>query len=113
MNATPRFTAILALAAACGAAFAQTPTAPAASAPNAVGTSTETAKAANEKAIKRSDVATVVRTGPTAADRAKQAANKAESKVDGLSNADGTTLASDTTRNSTRDATRAPRADRN
>lgn len=109
MNTTARITAVLTLAAASVAAFAQTTTTPtmAASQPNAVGVTPETAKAANDKAIQRSDVATVVKTGPTVADRTRQAKNKVESSVSGTS-ADGTTVA-----NANRTATLAPRTDRN
>lgn len=113
MNTVAHFTASIALATACLAAFAQTTTAPslaapAASQPNTVGVTPETAQQANDKAIKRSDVATVVRTGPTAADRARQARNKVESSVAGTSGTDGTTVA-----NANRTATLAPRVDRN
>lgn len=110
MNTTARITAALTVAAASLAAFAQsTPTpATAASRPNAVGVTPETAKAANDQAIQRSDVATVVRTGPTAADRARQAGNKVESSMTDATNSDGTTVA-----NANRNATLAPRVDRN
>ncbi|RZL35717.1 MAG: hypothetical protein EOP35_12590 [Rubrivivax sp.] len=114
MNATSRFAAGLAIAAACFTAFAQDAAAPAASRPDAIATTPATAKAANDKAVKRSDVATVVRTGPTIADRARQAGDKVSNKVDDMTSSDGTTVATnDGARNSTRDVTRAPRADRN
>lgn len=113
MNATSRIAAGLAIAAACSAAFAQDAAAPAASRPDAIATTPETAKAANDKAIKRSDVATVVRTGPTAADHARQAGDKTAAKVDDMSAQDGTTVATSNGTRTTRDATRAPRADRN
>lgn len=113
MNAASRFAAGLAIAACFGAAVAQNAATPAASQPDAIATTPEAAKAANDKAIKRSDVATVVRTGPTAAERTRQAATRAEAKVDDMTGADGTTVASDTTRNNTGNANRAPRADRN
>lgn len=110
MNATARIAVSLSLAVASVAAVAQTNTAPApaASQPNAVGVTPETAKAANDKAIKRSDVATVVRTGPTVADRARQVGDKVDSSVSGATNSEGTTVA-----NANRNATLAPRADRN
>jgi hypothetical protein len=110
MNTLARIASSLTLAAASVAAFAQTTTTPlpVASQPNAVGVTQETAKAANDKAIQRSDVATVVRTGPTAADRARQAGEKVESSVAGT-NADGTTVATA----GNRSATLAPRTDRN
>jgi hypothetical protein len=116
MNATSRLATAWALAAACGAALAQTatpPASPAASRPDAVATSPETAQAANDKAVKRSDVATVVRTGPTAGDRARLAAARTEARVDGTASTDGTTIAGDSARSGTRDVTLAPRADRN
>lgn len=119
MNATvSRLAATLALAAGCTTAFAQTtpaPMSPSASRPDAVATTPETAKAANDKAIQRADTATVVRTGPTVADRARTAGDRMENKVDSITTSDGTTVAAaDGTRgNVTRDTTRAPRADRN
>lgn len=114
MNTASRFAAGLVLATTCAVASAQTtPSAPA-SQPEAVGVSPETARAANEQAVKRSDVATVVKTGPTVADRARQAEANVDSTVGGTSTtagatgtstADGTTMAANTGR--------APRADRN
>lgn len=108
MKTTVRIAVSLALAAASLAAVAQTTTTPAtaASQPNAVGVTPETAKAANDKAIQRSDVATVVQTGPTAADRARQASHKVKSATARTTNTDGTTVAA-------ADAPLAPRADRN
>ncbi|MEO6280678.1 hypothetical protein [Roseateles sp.] len=110
MNAA-RISASLAIAVASMTAFAQPADTPstAASQPNAVGVTPETAKAANDQAIKRSDVATVVRTGPTAADRARQAGHKVESSVAGTTHADGTTGAP----SGNRSANLAPRPDRN
>jgi hypothetical protein len=110
MNTTARITAALTLAAASVAAFAQTTSTPstAASQPNAIGVTPEAAKAANDQAIKRSDVATVVRTGPTVADRARQAGDKVGSSMSAATNTDGTTVA-----NANRTATLAPRVDRN
>jgi hypothetical protein len=109
MKTTARITMSLVLAAASATAFAQSTTAPAAAASQAttVGVTQETAKAANEKAIKRSDVATVVRTGPTAADRARHAGDKADSSTS--TSADGTSVATAPNRS----ATLAPRVDRN
>ena len=105
MNTASRLAAGLVLVATCAAASAQTaPIAPA-SQPDTVGVSTEAARAANEKAIKRSDVATVVKTGPTVGDRARQVEAKVDSKMDTMAS-DGTTVAANTTG-------RAPRADRN
>lgn len=109
MNTTSRITAALTLAAASVAAFAQTPTTPstAASQPNAVGVTPETAKAANDKAIQRSDVATVVQTGPTAADRARQAGHKVKASTTGTNSLESTTVAS-----ANGNAPLAPRPDR-
>lgn len=113
MNTTSRFAAGLAVTAACTAAFAQDLVAPAASRPDAIATTPETAKAANDKAIKRADTATVARTGPTVADRARQAGDKVEAKVDGMRATDGTKVADSQVRRTDRDASLAPRADRN
>lgn len=113
MNTTTRFAAGLALAASFSCAFAQDTAAPSASRPDAVATSAETAKAANDKAIKRSDTATVVRTGPTVAERARQAGDKVEAKVDDMTTSDGTTVAVNDNRRAGRDVALAPRADRN
>lgn len=109
MKTTASIAASLALAAASLAAVAQTTSTPmpAASQPNAVGVTPETAKVANEKAIQRSDVATVVQTGPTAADRARQAGHKVKSATT-RNNADDTTVAT-----ANADAPLAPRRDRN
>lgn len=111
MNPTARFAVLLSLAAASAAVMAQTSTTPstAASQPNTVGVTQDAAKAANDKAIQRADVATVVRTGPTAADRARQAGDRVQSNMTTSSNADGTTGEAAGTGN----ANRAPRADRN
>ena len=110
MNTTTRITAALAIAATSLAAFAQTTPAPAtaASQPTTVGVTPEAARTANDKAVQRSDVATVVRTGPTAADRARQAGNRVDSAVQGATESGGTTVA-----NANRNATLAPRVDRN
>lgn len=108
MKTTARIAASLALAAASYAAVAQTTATPsvAASQPNAVGVTPETAKAANDKAIQRSDVATVVQTGPTAADRVRQAGHKVKTTTARTTNADGTTVAA------ADGTTLAPRPDR-
>jgi hypothetical protein len=110
MNTPTRITAALTVAAASLAAYAQSSPTPttAASQPNAVGVTPEAARTANEKAIQRSDVATVVRTGPTAADRARQVGNKVESSMTDAKNSDGNAVA-----NANRNATLAPRVDRN
>ncbi|MFG6412279.1 hypothetical protein ACG02S_00055 [Roseateles sp. DC23W] len=113
MNAISRIAAGLAFAATCSTAFAQEVVAPSASRPDAIATSPETAKVANDKAIKRSDTATVVRTGPTVADRARQASDKVDAKVDGMTTSQGTPVASDSTRASGREVALAPKADRN
>lgn len=124
MNATSRIIAGLAVAAACLPAFAQDAVAPAASRPDAVATTPEKAQAAQDKAIKRADTATVVRTGPTAADRTRMAADNAEARVDRMTDRadratdrmtdrDGTTLAGNDGSRTSRNTTLAPRADRN
>ncbi len=59
------------LAFAVGSALAQTPTNSAT--PEAVGVSPKTAVEANQKAIQRSDTGTLVRTSPSALDKAKSA----------------------------------------
>ena len=68
--------------------------------PTGVGVSPQTAAEANRKAVPRSDTATVVRTGPDAGDRARQAA-------DATRNAAGN--AADATRNAASRATTATR----
>ena len=110
MNTISRFAAGFALAATCAAASAQTAPAVPASAPTAVAVTPETARAANEQAIPRSDVATVVRTGPTAADKARQAKSEVQSKAANALATEGTTVASGNTNGT---AIRAPRTDRN
>ncbi len=108
MNITSRFIAGFALAAACVTAFAQTSPASPASQPTAVGVTPDTARAANEKAVPRSDVATVVRTGPTVADKARQAKpDAADAPLNTRAN-DGTTLSTTASVNENR----APRVDR-
>jgi hypothetical protein len=68
-------------------AMAQT-TAPAgtASAPAAVGVSPATAASANQKAVPRNEVGTVVRTSPSAADKARAAASDVSSSVGSAAN---------------------------
>ena len=110
MNTPTRFITGLALAAIGVAASAQTaPTAPA-SQLTAIAVTPETARAANDKAVQRSDVATVVRTGPTAADKARQVKSDVASKAADAMPADGTTVAAN---NTTGNGRRAARADRN
>ncbi|MGM9482795.1 hypothetical protein ACS5PN_16495 [Roseateles sp. NT4] len=108
MNITSRFIAGFALAAACVAAFAQTSPAVPASQPTAVGVTPDTARAANEKAVPRSDVATVVRTGPTVADKARQAKPDAANAPSNTMANGGTTVAA----NASVNESRAPRVDR-
>ncbi len=105
-----RIAAVLALAAS-SMAMAQTisPSSPPASQPDAVAVSPATAKVANDKAIQRSDVATVVQTGPTAADRTRQAADKVQSRMPGNGRGSDTTMAA----TSSSDGPLKPRADRN
>lgn len=113
MNTTSRLIASLALAATCAAAFAQTtPATPAvpASQPATVGVTPEAARAANAQAVPRPDTATVVRTGPTAADKAGQLKSDMTSRANNALAADGTNVAATAT---TGNANRPPRADRN
>lgn len=49
--------------------------------PKAIGVSQETANEAQSKAMKKGDVATVVRTGPTAGDKAKEVASDTKNKA--------------------------------
>ena len=65
--------AVLALVA--SSAFAQTPapTMPSASMPNTVGVTPRAAAEATQKAVPRTDTGTLVRTAPSAADKAKAA----------------------------------------
>lgn len=73
--------------------------------PATIGVSPQTANEANQKAVQRADTATLVRTDDTAAQQARDAANRAQN------NATGSTM------NSTAPAAPAPRraarADRN
>ena len=110
MNTKTRFAAGLVLAAACAAVFAQTTPTVAASQPTPVAVTAETARLANEKAIPRSDVATVVRTGPTAADKARQVKSDVQAKAADTMAADGTNVAANS---SSGNANRPPRTDRN
>ena len=64
--------------AASSAAFAQTGTT---DQPKPIGVSQETANEAHAKAMKKGDTATVVRTGPTAGDKAKEVAADTKNKV--------------------------------
>lgn len=66
------------LAAASGSALAQSKTT---EQPKAIGVSQETANEAHAKAMKKGDTATVVRTGPTAGDKAKEVASDAKAKA--------------------------------
>ena len=73
--------AVLALAAA--GAFAQTPapTLTPSATPDAIGVSPQTAAEANQKAVPRSDVGTLVRTSPPATDKAKAAVDNTTSNM--------------------------------
>lgn len=112
MNAISRIFAVTAIAAVCSTSFAQDVVSPAASRPDAIATTPAKAQAANDKALKRADTATVVRTGPTVADRARQATDKVDAKVDNMTNPDGTNIATNDSRRTNRDVTLAPRVDR-
>ena len=80
--------AILALAAA--GAFAQTPapTITPSATPEAVGVSPQTAAEANQKAVPRSDTATLVRTSPSATDQAKSTMDNTSTSTTTTSSAD-------------------------
>lgn len=78
-------------------ALAQSP-APATDHPKAIGVSQSTADEANQKAIQNGNTATVVRTGPSAADKAsdamsstKQEMTKTKNKVKAKTNTDADT----------------------
>ena len=88
--------AVLALAAA--GAFAQTPapTLTPSATPDAIGVSPQTAAEANQKAVPRSDVGTLVRTSPPATDKAKAAVDNTTSNM-GTAATTGTNGASNTT----------------
>lgn len=86
--------------------------------PAAIGVSPQTAKEANQKAIQRSDTGTVVRTDETAAQQARDAANRAQnstttSTMDNSAATNGTTMDSAAQGSQNRAVRRAPRADRN
>ena len=87
----------LSLAAACGAAFAQnTGTTP----DTNIGVSPSTGKEAMDKAVPRSDTATVTRTDESSADKARRAANATADAVTPGTNRDtssATTTGSGTT----------------
>lgn len=97
--------AVLALAAT--GAFAQTPnsTVNSTQTPATVGVTPQAANEANQKAVQRSDTATLVRTDATAADQARDAANRAQN------NATPSTMDNNAT--GTAAPRRAARADRN
>lgn len=81
-----------------------------ASAPAAVGVTPGTAAVANEKAVPRSDVGTVVRTGPTALEKARDAmANDTGSTAV----TPGATTRADPAAADSQGGVRQPRADRN
>lgn len=117
MNFSLRLPAVAMTALLCVGSFAQTTTpatpttpgaAPMSSAPAGVGTSAQTAAEANQKAIQRSDTGTVVRTSPSVADRAREAAPVTAPATN------STSMASDTTASAPRsNRMRAARADRN
>lgn len=96
--------AVLTLAA--GGAFAQTP-APAmqpSSTPNTVGVSPQNAAEATQKAVPRSDTGTVVRTSPSAVDKAKAAMDNSTSGTSST----GASSPNNTTTNANSSATTAP-----
>lgn len=112
--------AILALATA--GAFAQTPapTITPSSTPDAVGVSPATAAEANQKAVPRSDTGTLVRTSPSATDKAKSAMDNTTTLTTDMNptpNAASSTPASANTAPMNRTSRTAPlrraRADRN
>lgn len=98
--------AVLALAAT--GAFAQTPnsTVNSTQTPATVGVSPQAANEANQKAVQRSDTATLVRTDDTAAAQARDAANRAQ-------NSATTNTTMDNNATGTTAPRRAARADRN
>lgn len=102
--------AVLALAAT--GAFAQTTnsgTVNTNQTPAAIGVSPQTANEANQKAIQRSDTGTVVRTDATAAEQARDAANRVQNNAPSSTmdnNTDSTAVGTPAQR-------RAARADRN
>lgn len=118
-----------ALALAATAAFAQTTTDSTVNTnqtPAAIGVSPQTANEANQKAVQRSDTGTVVRTDESAAQQARDAANRAQNNttgttgttsgtgtMDNTTTTNGTTMDSAAQRRENRATGRAARADRN
>ncbi|MCD2513150.1 hypothetical protein [Comamonas endophytica] len=113
-----------ALALAATGAFAQTTnnsTVNSNQTPASVGVTPQTANEANQKAVQRSDTGTLVRTEPSAADRARDAANRVQNNANTSGTATtgstgtGTTMDNNTNAMSTGTTgqRRAPRADRN
>lgn len=109
-----------ALALAAAGAFAQTTsdsTVNTNRTPAAIGVSPQTANEANQKAIQRSDTGTVVRTDESAAQQARDAANRAQNNTTGTMDnsaaTNGTATDSAAQRRENRAVRRAPRADRN
>lgn len=97
--------------------FAQT-TAPSATpmtpSPAGVGTSAQTAAEANQKAIQRPDTGTVVRTSPSAADKARQTVAPATGSTKTGSGSTSTVMAADASSSAPPSGRmRAARADRN
>ena len=91
-------------------------TTPMTSSPAGVGTSAQTAAEANQKAIQRPDTGTLVRTSPSAADKARQVAAPATGSAMTGSNpaSTSTSMAAGAPINAPRSARmRAARADRN
>ncbi len=103
------------LLAAASAVLAQTT--PATPNPTGVAVTPQTAAEAQQKAVPRTDTATVVRTGPTAADRSRDAANSVGSAASAAM--DRTTSATSSASMPARDGSgmsttgRPARADRN
>lgn len=112
MNTPSRLAAGLMLAAAVATASAQTPQPLPASQPAPVAVTPETARAADAQAVPRSDTATVVRTGPTAADKTRQLKSDVKTSATEALAADGTPMAANHRGNKDSTAMRAPRADR-
>lgn len=118
-----KFSIFAALAMAATGAFSQTANSSTVNnnqTPATIGVTPQTANEANQKAIQRSDTGTVVRTDGTAAEQAREAANRAQN----TNNATGAAGTSSVNRSATDNSTyttaagtepqrRAPRADRN
>ncbi|MEO8937217.1 MAG: hypothetical protein ABI277_13005 [Burkholderiaceae bacterium] len=92
-----RYLAGMLIASASAGALAQS-AAPATDHPKAIGVSQSTADEANQKAVQNGNTATVVRTGPSAADKASDAMSstkhettKAKRKVKTMTNTDAET----------------------